>query len=228
MADKRQRKPTKKVCEFFSNVKKIIKRKASQELTSGKSGKRPTAVVSDAKDSDSPSIVPMEEEALHSDEDVVEVVPEDEDESSDSELERLKKEWNSPIYAFYHPVPDIGYHEGRRYHEFKCAATSCKKGVRHYLNKKDAKSTSNMRKHAKLCWGKETVNMADETKNANEAHTIISGAKNGSIMASFERKEKGKVIYSHRQHTRTETKLMMATELRLSDGYLRACDHSPL
>ncbi|KAG2088933.1 uncharacterized protein F5147DRAFT_587403, partial [Suillus discolor] len=110
---------------------------------------------------------------------------------------RLKKEWNSPIYAFYHPVPDIGYHEGRRYHEFKCAATSCKKGVRRYLDKKDAKSTSNMRKHAKLCWGEESINMADEAKNANEARTIISGAKNGSIVASFECKGKGKVIYSH-------------------------------
>ncbi|KAG2085568.1 uncharacterized protein F5147DRAFT_588936, partial [Suillus discolor] len=118
----------------------------------------------------------------------------------------LKKEWNSPIYVFYHPVPDIGYHEGRCYHEFKCTATSCKKGVRCYLDKKDAKSTSNMRKHAKLCWGEESVNMADEAKNANEARTIISGAKNGSIVASFERKGKGKVIYSHRQHTRTETK----------------------
>ncbi|KAG2037354.1 hypothetical protein BDR03DRAFT_829697, partial [Suillus americanus] len=118
----------------------------------------------------------------------------------------LKKEWNSPIYAFYHPVPDIGYHEGHHYHEFKCAATSCKKGVCHYLNKKDAKSMSNMWKHAKLCWGKETINMADETKNANEACTIISGVKNGSIGASFECKGKGKVIYSHWQHIRTETK----------------------
>jgi hypothetical protein len=66
--------------------------------------------------------------------------------------------------------------------------------------------TSNMRKHAKLCWGEESVNMANEAKNANEAHTIISAAKNGSIVASFERKGKGKVIYSHRQHTKTETK----------------------
>ncbi|KAG1797936.1 hypothetical protein EV424DRAFT_1265608, partial [Suillus variegatus] len=119
---------------------------------------------------------------------------------------QLKKEWNSPIYAFYHPVPDIGYHEGRRYHEFKCAATRCKKGVHRFLDKKDAKSTSNMRKHAKICWGEETVKLADETKNSQEAHTIISGAKDSSITASFERTGKGKVTYLHRQHTRTETK----------------------
>ncbi|KAG2751361.1 hypothetical protein P692DRAFT_20727481, partial [Suillus brevipes Sb2] len=118
----------------------------------------------------------------------------------------IEKEWNSPIYAFYHPVPDIGYHEGRCYHEFKCAATECKKGVQHFLDKKDAKSTSNMQKHAKICWGEETVKLADETKNSQEARTIISGAKDGSITVSFKRTGKGKVTYSHWQHTRTETK----------------------
>ncbi|KAG1725292.1 hypothetical protein EDD22DRAFT_789750, partial [Suillus occidentalis] len=120
--------------------------------------------------------------------------------------EQLKKKRNSPIYAFYHPVLDIGYHEGRCYHEFKCVATGCKKGVRRFLDKKDAKSMSNMWKHAKICWGEETVKLADETKNSQEAHTIISGAKDDSITASFKRTGKGKVTYSHRQHTRTETK----------------------
>jgi hypothetical protein len=107
MAEKRQRKPTEKARELFSNVKKIIKRKASQELTSGKSRKHPTTVLSDTENSDSPSkdITPTstptstprvakattsrravvrteeEEEALHSDE---ELIPEDE--SSDTEL----------------------------------------------------------------------------------------------------------------------------------------------
>ncbi|KAG1857367.1 hypothetical protein DFJ58DRAFT_659107, partial [Suillus subalutaceus] len=123
--------------------------------------------------------------------------------------ECLKGDWNSPVYAFYHPIPEIGYHEGHRFHEFKCAATSCKKGVHRYLDKKDAKSTSNMQKHAKICWGEETVKLADETKNAQEACTIISGAKDGSITASFERTGKGKVTYSHRQHTRTETKYLL-------------------
>ncbi|KAG1830668.1 hypothetical protein DFJ58DRAFT_719620 [Suillus subalutaceus] len=118
-------------------------------------------------------------------------------------------DWNSPVYAFYHPILEIGYHEGRRFHEFKCAATSCKKGVRRYLDKKDAKLTSNMQKHAKICWGEETVKLADETKNAQEARTIISGAKDGSITASFERTGKGKVTYLHRQHTRTETKYIV-------------------
>lgn len=109
MTEKRQRKPTEKARELFSNVKKIIKRKASQELTSGKSRKCPTTVLSDTEDSDSPSkdITPTstptsthtvakattshravvwteeEEEALHSDE---ELIPKDKDESSDTEL----------------------------------------------------------------------------------------------------------------------------------------------
>ncbi|KAG0692126.1 hypothetical protein DFH29DRAFT_985933 [Suillus ampliporus] len=115
----------------------------------------------------------------------------------------LKKDWNSPIYAFYHPVPDVGYHKGRYYHEFKCTTMSCKKGVHHYLDKKDVKSTSNMQKHVKLCWAK--------TKNANEARTIISRAIDGSITASFECKGKGKVTYSHQQHTRTEMNFAMDT-----------------
>ena len=87
--------------------------------------------------------------------------------------------------------------------------------MRRYLDKKDAKSTSNMRKHAKLCWGEETVKLADEAKNVQEARTTISGVKDGSITASFERKGKGKVTYSHRQHTRTETKYVHHLQLHL-------------
>lgn len=49
----------------------------------------------------------------------------------------------------------IGQKQNRRYHEFKCAAKSCKgrsREVRRFLDKKHAKSTSNLRKHAKKCW----------------------------------------------------------------------------
>lgn len=57
------------------------------------------------------------------------------------DLERLQDEWSSPIYAFFRPVPDVGYKDGRRYHEFRCANKGCKKGIRRYLDKTDAKST---------------------------------------------------------------------------------------
>ena len=44
-------------------------------------------------------------------------------------LEKLRKDWTAPIYAFHKPVPDIGYEEGRRFHTFHCAAKGCKKTI---------------------------------------------------------------------------------------------------
>jgi hypothetical protein len=120
----------------------------------------------------------------------------------------LKKDWNSPVYAFFKPVPNVGHEGGHRYHEFLCAAKGCQKKVWHYLDKKDAKSMSNMQTHAKLCWGADVVEAADRTKNAKEAcdSVIKPLTKDGSIMAIFECVGKGKVTYSHRQHMKTETK----------------------
>ena len=65
-----------------------------------------------------------------------------------------------------------------------------------------------MRKHAKKCWGEEVVTSADNAKNANEVRaTTVMGALNPqSITAAFEQKGKGKVNYSHRQHTKTEAR----------------------
>jgi hypothetical protein len=62
-----------------------------------------------------------------------------------------------------------------------------------------------MRKHAKKCWGEDVVMSADKAKNANKvrATTIKGMLDTQSIMAAFERKGKGKVQYSHRQHTKT-------------------------
>jgi hypothetical protein len=50
--------------------------------------------------------------------------------------------------------------------------------------------------------------LADKANNADEVHrTTIKGALNlQSIMAAFERKGKGKVTYSHHQHTKTESR----------------------
>jgi hypothetical protein len=65
-----------------------------------------------------------------------------------------------------------------------------------------------MRRHAKTCWGEEATKAADEAANVNEAHTKVIGGilRTGSITAAFERKGKGKVTYSHKQHTKTEMK----------------------
>ena len=84
------------------------------------------------------------------------------------------------------------------------------------LIKKDARSTGNMRKHAKVCWGDEVLKAADDAKNAEEVRTkiVASVLRNGSITASFERKGKGRVTYSHRQHTKSETRWVI--ELRVA------------
>jgi hypothetical protein len=76
------------------------------------------------------------------------------------------------------------------------------------LDKGDAKSTSNMRKHAKKCWGDDVVASADKAANASEVrNTTVKGSLDPqSITAAFERKGKGKVTYSHRQHTKTEAR----------------------
>ncbi len=101
---------------------------------------------------------------------------------------------------------------GRVVHEFKCAATHCKHSsgriVRRYLDKSDKKSTSNLRRHARNCWGDEIVKNADACGSVNLARDALKNVtlKDGSLTAVFERTGKGKISYSHRQHTRIETR----------------------
>src|SRR5437763_10762735 len=128
--------------------------------------------------------------------------------STDQSAERLSKRWVSLIYAFFDPMPAIETVEGRRCHLFSCSATHCKYTCRWFLNKGDAFSTGNLRKHAKTCWGEEAVKAANEAKDVSEAREKVVHALNrsGSIDAAFERKGKGKVTYSNRQHTKMEAR----------------------
>ena len=128
-------------------------------------------------------------------------------------LERLSRDWTSPIYVFFKATPSIEYIKDRRVHVFECHAKHCKgKGngrmVRRYLDTTDAKSTSNLRKHAKICWGEEAVAAADQTRDVLAAREALEkmSTKDGSILEAFERVAKSKVTYSHRQHTTTETR----------------------
>ncbi|KAG2112007.1 uncharacterized protein F5147DRAFT_744660 [Suillus discolor] len=75
------------------------------------------------------------------------------------------KDWISPVYAFFDSTPKIVEENGQWAHIFK-----------RYLNKGDARSTGNMRKHIRSCWGEEVL------------------------------KGKGKIMYSHHQHMKAETK----------------------
>jgi hypothetical protein len=129
-------------------------------------------------------------------------------------LEKLKKDWRSPIYAFFHPNPATNYIDGRRVHDFTCNAKVCRgKGkepriIRRYLDKSDSKSTSGLRRHARICWGEENVARADDAKNIDAARQALKDSKliDGRITAVFKRTGKGKVTYSTSQHTRAETR----------------------
>ena len=89
--------------------------------------------------------------------------------------EQLKKDWRSPIYAFYRPEVTISYTNGCHAHDFICTAKNCKgKGrnarmVQRYLDKKDNKSTSSLNRHAKMCWGEEIVEQAAKAQNIESA-----------------------------------------------------------
>jgi hypothetical protein len=130
-----------------------------------------------------------------------------EDNSSD-ELERLRKDWTASAYAFYHPIPEIGYDDNnRRFHVFRCAAQGCKKTVRWYLDKKDAKSTGNLLKHARSCWGPEAVQEVRSLNAENARKSLQSGS--GSITTHFEKK-KDIPQYSHKPFTKSETRYVQA------------------
>ena len=95
---------------------------------------------------------------------------------------------------------------------FECAAGKCRgkngRDVRRFLDTGDAKSTSGLRRHAKNCWGNEAVEAADGTQDLDSARIVLAKTKlrDGSITAEFERIGKGKVTFSHRQHTSTEAR----------------------
>ena len=117
--------------------------------------------------------------------------------------------WDSPIYAFFEPVPEIEYVDERRSHVFKCSARKCGARIRRFLDSKDRSSTGNLRRHARSCWGDEAVDTACTAANIEEAREKVVGAllRDGSITAAFERKKgDSKVTYSHRPHTRAETR----------------------
>jgi len=65
-----------------------------------------------------------------------------------------------------------------------------------------------MRKHTKKCWGDTVAASEDKAKNAKEvwAMTVKGALDPQLITAALERKVKGKVKYSHQQHTKTEVR----------------------
>jgi hypothetical protein len=124
----------------------------------------------------------------------------------------MSKKWSSPVYVFFQKTPQIEYKEGRRAHVFKCGAGRCKgrnsRYVYRFLDKGDSNSTSNLLRHAKICWGVDVVEAATATRDLEAARNVLANMKlrDGSILAEFQRIGKGKVTYSHTQHTTTEAR----------------------
>lgn len=113
-------------------------------------------------------------------------------------------------------MPLIDYIKTRRVHVFVCGAVKCKgtgqygRHVRRYLDTGDAKSTSNLRRHAKGCWGTEAISAADNTKDVFAARDAMAKAtpRDGSLLSAFESiKKTNQVAYSHRQHTRAQVRV---------------------
>ena len=123
-------------------------------------------------------------------------------------IDRERKEWKSPVYAFYEPIPEVTCIKGRRCHEFRCAGRGCKYISRRYLDTKDKASTGNLIKHAKSCWGDEAWIAANDCKNATEARSRVTNPikRSGSITSAFKRTGSGKVTYQNRLLTKGETK----------------------
>ncbi|KAI0763407.1 hypothetical protein BC629DRAFT_1272715, partial [Irpex lacteus] len=123
---------------------------------------------------------------------------------------RLQDNWTAVIYVFYKPKVSIVNVDGRRAHRFYCAGLGCKASVQRYLDTPDATSTGNLRKHVRKCskWGEEALDIAEEAGlSADKTRECLeSVVRSGSIEKAFERKGKGKVTYSSRQHTREETR----------------------
>ncbi|KAH9058096.1 hypothetical protein EDB87DRAFT_1578247 [Lactarius vividus] len=48
------------------------------------------------------------------------------DESTESEMRRLSKDWNSTVYAFFKPLPTVEHIDHHHVHVFECRALHCK------------------------------------------------------------------------------------------------------
>ena len=58
--------------------------------------------------------------------------------------------------------------------------------VHRYLDTTDVKSTGNLRKHTRICWGLETMAASDKTHSFGEAYEVLKRYKDGSITEAFE------------------------------------------
>ncbi|KAJ6512712.1 hypothetical protein C8R45DRAFT_813319, partial [Mycena sanguinolenta] len=112
--------------------------------------------------------------------------------------------WTSGVYQFFKPdVKILTDDTGRKYQQFACnAPNGCKKktgykGVREPHS--DRSSTSNLKKHADSCWGKDVV-------KARLQGTGDAAPRDGNIFSAFARVGQRPVKVTHRAHTEPEAR----------------------
>ena len=119
--------------------------------------------------------------------------------------------WRSPIYSFFKSNVSVRYEGTQMYHFFPCSARRCKSetgGCRRFQDKGDRSSTSNLKAHAIGCFGEEAIKLAITAKEGE--------ACSGNIFTAFARQGQKPVTYTHRGHTNTEVRVLMAIE---SEGF---------
>lgn len=108
--------------------------------------------------------------------------------------EHAKRSWSSTIYAFFTGDIDIEYRSGKLHHVFTCAARGCGHRVTRNQTTMDRNSTKNLKKHAKKCWGADTVNAASALGSLDKARELLStnkGAKSQRLTDIFRRNTPG-------------------------------------
>ncbi len=127
--------------------------------------------------------------------------------------ERLKSRWHSPVYAFFLPEVTLEVKNQRKCLVFVCAARGCGQELRRYLDTGDKSSSSNLYRHAKACWGKETVAEAKGTGDIEGVRNSIAVGlqRNGNIHDYFSagKNVNAKPTYSHQQMGRRETRCVV-------------------
>ncbi|KAJ7144097.1 hypothetical protein C8R44DRAFT_537739, partial [Mycena epipterygia] len=120
-----------------------------------------------------------------------------------------KPRLHSGVYQFFEPPKLCEDNDGRSYQSFKCAAPKgCKSKVkttsRYQTNKDGSKaadrsSTSNLKKHAKKCWGADIVKA--------RMQGVDTQAKDGGILSAFARANKRPVVAGDRTLTEAELRV---------------------
>ncbi|KIL67362.1 hypothetical protein M378DRAFT_9576 [Amanita muscaria Koide BX008] len=109
-----------------------------------------------------------------------------EEETPEAELKRLQKDWTAPIYAFFKSDPIIM--DGA--HTYLYA-------MQRHAKREESLGETNMRRHAKICWGEETIAAASGV-DMRTARKILKEKSLSRITAAFDRAGKGTVTSSNR------------------------------